>query len=268
MTLVELLIAMTITSMTSVVLGGLIMAVQTARQHTEGLEEATLQAQASFDRIRFMVSHAGVYQLDGEPTCLGLAVVNHRWSSFDLPDVLVVWSGGRNGGMAEAGLQRRLPGVNELVLYTPDSNDPSRLVEIVVPGNAAAVDFRDPGFANVILSLLRSANAEPVLLCDRIRVSHFSESHDSLASDVGNVRFEVEQTPSDSDLASIAPGTFEWIDLPWAQGIVSSESGLRQASVRMEFQIEPRSHESAGTDFKPIAIPFFASVSYRYAYQP
>ena len=49
-TLAEIIMAMMITSMLAVVMGGITSAVQTARVHVEGVEEATLQAEAAIER--------------------------------------------------------------------------------------------------------------------------------------------------------------------------------------------------------------------------
>lgn len=267
-TLIELLMAMTITAMLSVVLGGIVLAVQTARQHTEGLEEATLQAGAALERIEFMIAHAGTYRAGGGPVTLGMAVVPRRWSSFDLPEALVVWSGGRTGGMADAGLQSRLPRINELVIYTPDPTEPRHLVEITHPANNGAIDFRDGSFASAVRTLIDSPDAKKTLLVNRIRRSQLSGFAGFSTAHAANVRFELTQSPTDADLAAAAPGTAGWLALPWSGGIVSSTSGLRQATVRIELQIEPRAHEARGADQKTIAIPFFGSEGIRYVYEP
>lgn len=268
LTLVELLIAGTVLSLVSLVLGGLVMAVQTAKAHTDGLEEATLQARAALDRIRFMVAEAGVYQVPGEPTTPGLAVVKHRWSVYDLPDVLVVWSGGRSGGLGDAGLHRRRPRIDELVVYAPDSETPHRLVELAWPGNHSTIDFRDADFGRTIRSLVSSGEADSVLLCDRVRVSPLSGWLGASGSEVGNVRFDLTWTPEGSALSSASPGTEEWFDLPWVRGVVSPGSGLRQATLRMELQVEPREGQPSRGETRPIAVPFFGSASYRYVHRP
>ena len=273
-TLVELTIAIAITSMLSVVLGGLILAVQTAREHTEGLQEAVTFAQATTDRIQTMVREAGVYQMAGSETTLGLAVIPHESAGIELPDTLVIWSGGRNGGMAAAGVQQRLPQLDELIVYTPSLTDPSRLVEIAFPGSSSRIDFRAANFATTILSLLSTSAAEQILICDRIRTSVLADGNVSSGSNgggsggVSNVRFELEQTPNNAELATTVPGTDTWNSLSWAQGIVSGDSGFRQATLRIEIQIEPRTDQPSGGDQTPIAVPFFGSASYRYVYQP
>lgn len=265
-TLVELLMALMITSMLSIVLAGLIMAVQTARVHTEGLEESTIQAQVAVDRIKFMVSHAGVYQLAGQPTTLGIRVVNHTSSPEDLPDVLVVWSGGKDvskiSGMANAGLQQRLPIIDELILYSFDPDAPTHLVEISFPNNTADIDFRDADFESTILSLTESAQAEKTVICDRIRRSDYSAN--AAATPLVNIRFELIQTPRDDDVAAAVPATADWYDLGWAQGIVASDLGMRQANLRIELQINQQpTYAELST-----SIPFFGSASYRYVYRP
>jgi hypothetical protein len=263
MTLIELVIAATITSLMSVVLGGLVLAVHTARTHCEGYEEATAQSQAAIDRISYMVSQAGVYRLTGESPVLGVATVAADWGGEDIPHILVVWSGGRSGGMADDGVVTRLPKVNELVIYTGDPADPSRFVELMVPGNSSDIDFADAGFDAAIEALVASPSAELVLLCDRLRALSLGAPS---PMDIGGVRFQVEFTPTDDEIAAETPGTAEWNDLRWAQTLVTGESGVRQATVRIEMQVE---RQRAGDGNEALtAIPFFGSASYRYAYSP
>lgn len=262
LTLAELLMAMTVTSILTVVLGGLVLAVQMARQHAEGLDAATSQAQAATDRIRFMVSHAGVYRDGGQPTMLGLAVVTQSWNTGDVPDILVVWSGGRNGGLAAAGTQNRLPRVNELVLYAPDPATSGRLVEIVVPTDSSTIDFRAADFDSRVRGLLVSADAETTRLCDRVRVAEAGGSSTTA------VRFDLRLTPGDDALASVSPQSEAWLALGWAQGIASAGQGLRQATVRIEIQLERTESRGAQVDSRMSSLPFFGSASRRYVYEP
>lgn len=236
-------------------------AVGTAREHVEGVEESTLQAEAAMDRIRYMISHAGMYETSGQPVVAGIAVVNHSAGLDYFPDVLVVWSGGRTGGKAAAGLQTQLPKINELVIYLPDPSDPRTLVEMMIPGNSSTIDFRSGSFATTILSLISGGGTEKVSICNRLR------SADISSSTWGGAWFEVTQSPSDTELLA-TPGTSQWNALVWPQAIVTSESGCRQVTVRMELQVETRSYEKPGSDSSPTALPFFGSASYRYDYHP
>lgn len=265
LTLAELLMAMTITAILSIVLGGLVLAVQTTRQHSEGLDTATSQAQAALDRVRYMVSQAGVYRETGQPTTLGLAVVTRHWNADEVPNILVVWSGGRNGGMADAGTQSRLPAINELVFYTADPANPGRFVEIVIPGDASTIDFQAADFAADIRFLIQSAGAETTRLCDRIRICGDPQS---VNGGTGGVWFDLRWTPDDDALSSVAPETTQWIELGWAQGIASSGQGLRQATLRVELQLERMESTAPGVDSKVSSIPFYGSASRRYVYEP
>jgi hypothetical protein len=266
-TFVELLISLTLTTMLSFVLGAMILAAHEGWEHSSGLNDANQQARISQERIKYMVSQAGQYKIAGQPTTLGVAVVEQTYTFVKSPEILVVWSGGRLGGMAAQGVQARLPLVSEVVIYTPDADDPSRLVEVIDPADFSSLDFRAANFESRVKSILKSKTSQPILLVDRVRTSKLN-GFSSNPPQVGNVRFEKLESPTDAELSGITPGTPEWFNLVWAQGIVSSASGMRQTSIRMEFQIEPRPIPLDGSDVTTTAIPYFASASYRYVYLP
>jgi len=264
-TLVELLIAATITAMVTVVLSGLVMAVQRSWSFTQACEEVSMQARASLDRMQTMIRQAGVYRLPGQPTRLGLAVVAHRWGFVRFPDVLVVWSGGREGGMSRQGVLERLPRLNELVIYTYEPDQPSCLVEIAFPDDGTPIDFDAATFSDTILDLLRSPSAERVLLCDRLRTSRLPSARRSNRRLIGLVRFELIRRPDEFELAMAESDPEAWQQLGWPQGIATRTSGLRQETVRIELQLtrHPTTDETPPSE----AIPFFGSASCRYVYQ-
>lgn len=297
MTLAELLISMTILSMMSVVLAGMSNAVNSAWSYTKGVEETDLQARAALERISFMVSQTGTYKVAGQPTRLGMAVVTRPVGKYSLPDMLVLWTGGRSGGMAANGVQSRLPAVSELLIYSWAASDPSQLIEAAFPGQTAAFDFTASDLTTQVTNLLASKTAELIPLCERLRVSSVSDTGTSASSpsapvgppspygpslptsqpssaspsngtalDVGNIRFTLALTPSDSDLAAAAPQTTAWTQLNWPQGSFGNRSGMRQASLQMELQVEPDGIVRASDTVS--AIPFFSSASLRYVYEP
>ena len=141
MTLAELLISMAIMGLMAVVLAGMSNAVNSAWAYTKGVESTEQQAAAAFGRIKYMLAHTGTYRLTGQPARLGMAVVNRTVGSATIPDVLVLWTGGRNGGMAALGIQARLPVASELLVYTWDSTLPSQLLEVAFPSSSNNVDF-------------------------------------------------------------------------------------------------------------------------------
>jgi hypothetical protein len=73
-------------------------------------------------------------------------------------------------------------------------------------------------------------------------------------------------TPSDTELASATVGSTAWYQLTWPQGSVSSRSGIRQATLNFELQIEPDGVVAGAGAVN--AIPFFDSGSVRYVYEP
>lgn len=267
-TLVELLMAMAVSSILVVALGGIVTATQTAWKHTQAIEDSQAQITATFDRIEMMVSQAGIYQLSGQPPQVGLAVVSHSWNSIDLPDTLVVWTGGRNGGISENGTLDRLPKINELLIYTVDPTDPHQLIEIALPGVDSSIDFNSSSFNSTIRSAITSNNAESALLTNRIKTSQFMLSGSPWGTPVANVLFKLTETPSDSELSGVSPGSSTWLNLGWPQGTVSSKSGLRLAIVNYEIQLETAEQTSLNETNSETALPFFGSSSRHYAYAP
>ena len=261
LTLAELLISMSILSMMSVVLAGMSHAVNSAWSYTKGVEETDLQARAALERIEFMVLQTGSYRLAGKPTRMGLVVLRRPFGSTDVPDVLVLWTGGRNGGMAASGVQSRLPTVGELLIYTTDGKTPNELLEVAFPGQTTPFDFGAAGLATQVAGLLAADTAEKIPLCDRLRVSSLNSMQST-----GHLRFTQTVLPSDDELATAAPLTANWLKLSWPLGQCTNTSGMRQATVRIELQIEPDGIVRASDTVA--AIPFFGSASVRSLYEP
>ena len=302
MTLAELLISMTILSMMSVVLAGMSNAVNSAWSYTKGVEDSDLQARAAIERIEYMISQTGVYDLAGQPTRVGMTVVSRPVGKSLVPDVLVLWTGGRSGGMSANGVLQRLPTVGELLIYTWDASSPSQLIEVAFPGQTASFDFAASDLATTVANLLTSKTAEKIPLCDRLRLSSLSTSSSAVSAPVvpplsgmgslygvslpsgsssstsstattasttqsiGNARFTLTLTPTDSELASASPQTTAWTQLSWPQGNYGNRSGMRQATLQIELQVEPDGIVRASDTVS--AIPFFGSASLRYVYEP
>ncbi len=268
LTLVELMMAMAISSILIVALGGIVTATQSAWKHTQSIEDSQAQVTATFDRIKMMVAQAGVYQVSGQPPQVGLAVVTRPWNYVDIPDTLVVWSGGRNGGISDNGTLTRLPKINELLIYTVDPGDPHNLVEIALPGDTTEIDFKSSSFKNIIRSAINSADAESALLCNRLKKSQFYLGGAPWGPSTANLLFGIIKSPSDSSLSGVSPGTSQWINLPWPQGAASASSGLRQFSIYYEAHIEVAEQTSLNEANSTTALPFFGSCSRLYAYTP
>lgn len=257
MTLVELSVAVAVMSLVTVVLGGLISAVRTTREHVTGVQDATAQGTFVVERIRRAVARSGVYRIGTNPTVAGVAVVWTTGSPTDRPETLVVWTGGRDGSLASQSPLSRLPKANELLIYTPDPTAPQRLLEVVVPTATDDVDFSASGFATRVGQLVASASAEKVVICDRVRLG--STGSGTAAA----LRFEVEATPASDLLSSVATNTSTWTSLPWAGGACSATSGVRQVAVRIELQVATL----AGTSTDRPSLPIFGSAARRYVFQ-
>ncbi len=268
LTLVELLMSMAISSILIVALAGIVTATQTAWKHTQGIEDSQAQVTAAFDRMKMMVSQAGIYQINGQAPQVGLAVVSHPWNSIDIPYTLVVWAGGRNGGISDQGTLKRLPNINELLIYTIDPNDSHNFVEIALPAVDASIDFNSSSFNSTIRSAITSSSAESALLSNRVKSSQYILSGKPWGSAVGNIRFDLVKTPSDANLSGVSTGTSAWMSLPWPQGTASASSGLRQATVSYEIQFEVTERTSLNDVNSSTALPFFGSSSRLYAYTP
>ena len=274
MTLAELLISMAILSMMSVVLAGMSNAVNSAWSYTKGIEETDLQAQAALERIEYMVAQTGTYKLTGQPTRSGMTVVTRPVGRSQLPDVLVLWTGGRSGGMAANGVQSRLPTVGELLIYTWDPNNRANLIEVAFPGQTTSFNFAASDLSTQVTNLLNATTAEIIPLCARLRVSSLSTTSTTTSSSissstmqsVGNLRFTLSQNPTDTELASAAPQTTAWMQLNWPQGTFGNRSGMRQSTLQIELQVEPAGIARASDTVT--AIPFFGSASLRYVYEP
>lgn len=266
-TLVEILFAMSILAVTAAVFGGLMLAMNFAWDHATNLEDTRRQATATLDRIKWMVQQSGTYRLSGQSTMTGIAVLTTTVGNYQAPDTLVLWSGGSNGGMHCQGTQTRLPLASEVVVYVPDGTTPSRLVEVTFPGTSTTVDFASASLAATIQSLLKSDSRQSIPLCDRLRVTKSTVS--TSIPDMGNCRFELASSPSDTDIAGVVIGSKAWNALSWGQGLVASDRGLRTANVRIELLLEPKPKSpTAGSSGYSSAIPFYGSVNRQYVYQP
>lgn len=261
-TLIEMIISMSILSFAAAVFGGLMLAITAAWDYSTALEDSRRQAQTALSRIKWMIQQAGAYRVSGQSTQVGLAVITSTWGTYQAPTGLVVWSGGTNGGMNSQGLQTRLPKASELVIYAPDIN-PSRLVEVTFPGSSIEVDFRASSFVDTVQSLMASTSRRSILLCDRLHTTSAQGS----SSSIGNVRFELTASPTDSQISAVTPGSQGWNDLPWGQGLVGADLGLRTSNVRIELLLDPDPKQISTDNGYSTAVPFLGSANRQYVFQ-
>jgi len=254
MTLVELLIAMAVMAMIVGALGGLAVGIQQGYEYAEGHGAATQHARVAIERIAKTVNEATANEQF--PGFLAIAEQQGTWR---FPDTLVVWH--PSGAPADpAGLPR----FNELVIYCPDASVPNRLVEITVPADARTVPPVDNAaqWTAEVQAIKKSNAAQSVVLTDLLRTCAVGESLPLKWR--GAVRFESRLLPTATEWSQYKSGTRQWKDLSWVQYIYGSQTGLRQAWLRMELQVLPGAQWVATDPAAQRAVPFFGSAAVYY----
>jgi hypothetical protein len=189
----------------------------------------------------------------------GAVVVSTTVSGFGYPDMLVVWH--PNGAPANPAGP---PLLSEVVIYSPDPNNPYQLLEVTLPGNSTSIPLNSaslntPAWQSQLAGLVAAASSNRVTLTNLVRAASVDSVHLRAA-----VRFETEMHPTDSEWAAYQAQTAAWNSLSWAQGVCGSQTGLRQVAVRCELQLLPL--QAAGTldPTSQQAIPFLGSSSFCY----
>ncbi len=253
LTLLELLIAMSIMVMVVGTLGSLAKGIQEGFEYADSHGEATQHARVVLDRITKKVREATANEkFPG-------AMVLDEWSGpWRFPDTLVVWA---EGDPLDADGLPRLPRYNELRIYCPDFNEPNKLVEIT-PTDSRTVPWVEGSGVNLaqltaeIRTIRQSAAGEPPLT-DLMRTCPIGQAADSPRR--GAVRFEMRLRPEKDRWADSGVA---WDELDWAQGVYSSQFGLRQVWLRIELQVTP--DQETTDDAGQRAVPFFGSAALYY----
>jgi len=254
MTLLELLIAMSIMAMIVIALGVMAHGIQQAYEYTEGYGTATQHARVALDRIIKTVGEATANE-----QFPGFIVLAEKEGVWRFPETLVVW---RPSGAAVD--PKGLPRFNELVIYCPDANNPGKLVEITVPSDTRIVPpvSDQTQWTTEIQAIKRSPSAQIVALTTLLRTCTTTVG---IAPKLrGAVRFESRLHPTDDQWAQYKAGTLPWDDVWWVQGMFGSQTGLRQAWLRMELQLTPGAQWVASDPRGQRAVPFFGSAAVYY----
>ncbi len=254
LTLVELLIALTVLVLTIGALGGLARAVQQSAAYGEGHGTAMQHGRVILERTERMLNEA--HANEHFPGCLVLAETVGSWQ---FPDTLVVWH--PEGEPADP---EGLPRFEELVVYTPSESNPNQLLEIDVQLDSRTVP--SPGdmtaWLHELEAIKKASDNRRVVLSDLVRVGTVSDGN--LAEQRAAVRFVHRLRPSAQQWTEYRDGARHWDDLPWAQGIHGSETGLRQSWIRSEIQLMPGEQVMADDPGGQQAIPFFGSSALYY----
>jgi type II secretory pathway pseudopilin PulG len=250
MTLLELMLAMSILLMVVGILGGLAQTAQQGFEYSEGYGVAAQHARVVLDRIA-----RDVGQATANAAFPGCMVSAETVGSYRYPDTLVVW---KASGTVTAG---RLPCYNELVIYCPNPSAPNQFVQMTTTNTSTAPAADDASaWLTALTALKKDAATKTVVLTDLLRTC----STGSGTATRGAVRFEARLRPSAADWTSYAAGSTTWSNLPWAQGVYGTKTGLRQVWVRTELQLTPGVAWTVNDSAAVQVVPYFGSAALYY----
>jgi hypothetical protein len=259
MTLVELLIASSMLLLLAGVIGGLASAVQTSSSYSQGHADAAQHARVALERITREVGQAtavGDYP--------GFAVIYEDIGGSRYPDTLLVWRPASGTPANPNGP----PLISELVIYSPHPQQPEQLLEIRAPQDTRPIpldeSLNQSPWPETITAVKKDAQSQRVVLTNLLRVSATSSGSNLQRA---AVRFHHELRPTTAELAAYRAGTRAWKDLAWPQGLYSSQTGIRQAWVRIEIQLLP-SGDDLTAALNQQAIAFLGSAAVYYQLRP
>lgn len=254
MTLIELMISVTILSVTVAALGAMARAVQISAEYNESYGTATQNARVTFDRL-----DRAINQAYANKTYPGVWTTIDLIGGYDFPDTLVVWRPSGNPINPQGA-----PLASELVVFCPDPALPNRLLEITVPSDSRTMPSpSSPAtFKTFIDGLKTATGAQKAQLTDLVRTTPVSGSPNPRAA----VRFVVTRNPTDSEMLTYP--SVAWMNLPWTQSICGPATGLRQVWVRTELQLMPSGQWVETNTAAQQAVPFFGSSAYCFEMTP
>jgi len=255
LTLAELLIAIAVMGLVAAGMASLALTVGTAGDVSHSQWLVTQHARVAIERIERTLS--GAYANDQFP---GFITVSQTSGSWSFPDTLVVWN--LDGEPADPS---GLPRFDELVIFTPDLDDPTLLLELRLPTDTRTVPAIDDTatWQDEIDDAKSDLNGlDVVQLTDMLRSVTLPEFPGS--PPIGAVRFEVLVRPSIDEWDDYLTGSTAWDDLPWAQDIHSSSTGLRQVWCRFELQLQDADASGTGGASPDTVYPFFGSAAIFY----
>jgi prepilin-type N-terminal cleavage/methylation domain-containing protein len=255
LTLLELLIAVAVTSMIAAAMGALARTVQIASTYSQGVCTAVQHARVSLERIQRTISEATANQ-----NFPGAVVFADTVSGQSMPDTLVVWH-----PTSTAANPTGLPLYCELVVYCPNPAAPNQLLEITSPNDTRTVPvISDTSDWQTNLAAMKATNSQitQTLLTDLMRGGSPSSSGNG-ATLAGCVRFVAAQHPTAADWTNYQTGKLTWANMSWAQGIYGTTTGLAQTWVRIELQMMP-GYTATNDPTGQQVLPFLGSAALNY----
>lgn len=256
LTLVELLLASAIMAIMAGTLALLATAVRNTASFAQGREETTQHARVIHERLARLIQEA--YTAEYHP---GVAVLESYVQTWRFPDMLLIW---RPNGAPQN--PDGPPLIREIVIITPDPDQPNRLLEVTAPLDTRTIPLdatlNTGAWVAELLSLVRSPSAKKTVLTDLLRVAEVAVSGPSSGNTSGQrrgvIRFVRELRPTESEWAQFRGGTKAWNALSWPLTQYGSETGLRHVWLRWELQLSPRNYDTSAP------VPHFGSALLAY----
>lgn len=260
LTLLELMLAMTVSTILVGALSVLASATRQTATFSEGQAGALQHSQVILDRINRFVGQA--YATETYP---GVVVLDETVSSNRYPDTLVIWSPADGTPANAAGP----PLVRELTIIGPDPTNPRRLMEFTAPSDGRTVQLNEASLnttagRSLIQSIKTASTTTKTVLTPLVRIA--STSHGNGGNQRAALRFECELHPTAAEITAFRNGTLAWEDVAWPQGLVSSHAGLRQVWLRTELQLMSQDYSDAGVaPADAVPLPFLGSATLYYS---
>jgi len=249
--MIELIMVIAILVMMAGAMAALATGVQTSSNFSHANSVVTQYGRVALERIERAISSA-----TASAEFPGCFVYSEQIDEWIYPDTLIVWY--PDGTAADP---NGLPMIDELVIFCPNPQAPSELLEIRMSdamGSAPALDDT-VGWQTLMTEFKSGDTANRVLLTDLLRTA--APTIGTTFPKRGVVRFDVRLRPSASEWSEFQLGTRDWDDLSWAQGIHGSGTGLRQTWCRIELQLQMEQFSETGVSGAgaETTTPFFGS---------
>jgi hypothetical protein len=254
LTLLELLLAISITVFVIGSLAAVSRGVQENYEYGDAYGTVSQHGRVVMDRITRMAGEA--WANENFP---GMLVLTTDDGSWKMPETLVIWHPARTTsnpqGMPTS--PQGYPYFNELKIWCPDLTDPSNLLEIT-PSEATPATS-STNWATKIPSF-RPNNPDSTIPVLTKLVHKTPLTGSTRNTKYGAIRFVTRFVPQTITTSS-------WKQLPWSQGMYSSQTGLRGVWLRMEMQLDPQSAIAPTSSAARPAVPFFGSATLNYTVQ-
>ncbi|MCE9605269.1 MAG: hypothetical protein K8U03_10250 [Planctomycetia bacterium] len=263
MTLLELMLAMSISAIMVGSLSVLASATRQTAEFNQGQSDSVQHGRVAMQRISRAVADA--YATETYP---GVVVVDTTVGSYRYPDTVVIWRPAGGVPANPAGP----PLIKELVIFSPDATDPGLLLEITAPTDTRTIQLNDASLnttsgRTTITGIKTATTSVKTQITSRIKTASAATATggNTTSSLRAAIRFECELHPSTAEMTSFRAGSTAWTDLSWPQSIYSSSFGLRQIWLRSEIQLMGQDKSFDGTYTAATAVlPFFGSATNYY----